>query len=218
MKCPACESSIGENAVFCPRCGHRLDTPVDAENVPPEAEPTPRERFTQAATMRKQDDIGEETNVWEGSFSRLAMVGAWVTAGVLTLAAVVAGLVFAASGLAWGIGVAVVVAGWALVGGYYAYRRLSVHYQLTTQRFLHQRGILWRSTDRIELIDIDDVTFVQGPIERMFDVGTIHISSSDKTDPQLDLPGIENVKHVANQIDDLRRRERRKRGLHVETI
>lgn len=218
MKCPACESSIGENAVFCHRCGHRLDYAAEVATSPAPTEPTGRERFTQAVRMRQQDDLGDETQVWEGSYSRLAMIGAWITAGGLTLVALVAGLLLAASGVAWGIGTAVVIAGWALLGGYYAYRRLGVHYQLTTQRFLHQRGILWRTTDRIELIDIDDVTYVQGPIERMFDVGTIHISSSDKTDPHLDLPGIENVKEVANQIDDLRRRERRRRGLHVETI
>jgi hypothetical protein len=38
-----------------------------------------------------------------------------------------------------------------------AVRRLSIEYTLTTQRFLHQRGLLRRVANRILLIDIDDV-------------------------------------------------------------
>jgi hypothetical protein len=49
-------------------------------------------------------------------------------------------------------------------------------------------------------------------------VGTIHISSSDRTHPELLLLGIDDVKRVADLIDDVRRKERRQRGLHIEAI
>jgi len=32
------------------------------------------------------------------------------------------------------------------------------------------------------------------------------------------MPGIENVKEVAGKIDEKRRSERRRRGLHIESI
>ena len=40
-----------------------------------------------------------------------------------------------------------------------AYRKMGVYYELTTQRFIHKAGILKRTSDRLEVIDIDDVTF-----------------------------------------------------------
>ena len=83
---------------------------------------------------------------------------------------------------------------------------------------IHKRGILRRVTDRIELIDIDDVTFAQGIVERMLGVGTITVTSSDRTHPKFDMPGIDSVNKIAGEIDDLRRDERRRRGLHIESI
>ena len=55
-------------------------------------------------------------------------------------------------------------------------------------------------------------------IERFFKLGTIRIVSSDRTDPQLDLKGIDDVQQVSSVLDDARRKERRRRGLHIEQI
>ena len=107
---------------------------------------------------------------------------------------------------------------WIIVGLTYGYRRLGYHYQLTTQRFIHQTGILTRKTDRIEVIDIDDVSYSQGPVQRVFGVGTITLTGSDRTHPTLSMFGIAKVREVAGLIDDIRRTERRKRSLHIEAI
>ena len=107
---------------------------------------------------------------------------------------------------------------WVFGGLRYGWRRLGVHYQLTTQRFIHQTGILTRKTDRIEVIDIDDVSFTQGPVERVFGVGTIQLTGSDRTHPTLSMIGIGEVKEVAGLIDDIRHSERRRRSLHIEAI
>jgi uncharacterized membrane protein YdbT with pleckstrin-like domain len=115
-------------------------------------------------------------------------------------------------------GAAIVVVLWLSLLGYLLYERLSVEYTLTNHRFIHQTGILRRVTNRIETIDIDDVTFEQGIIERMFGVGTIRLLSSDTSDPKLFLKGIDDVKRVANLIDDARRSERRKRGMYIESV
>lgn len=228
MNCPSCSGENDSQATFCQHCGARLMDDASAAQqaeadstmpVPPatdEPPPTPRDRFRQAVAARQQNHTGEEQDVWSGSFSRLAMMGWWIFAGVLTLVALVVGVMTIEAGF-WILLLALTI-GWVALVAWYAYRRYSVHYYLTNQRFLHEKGILWRQTDRIELIDIDDVTFRQGPIERMFGVGTIHLSSSDRTHPQLDLPGIEGVKEVAGMIDDLRRQERHRRGLHIESV
>ncbi len=208
MFCPKCATEVDDQARFCPQCGAALDA------EPAAAEITTREKFLAAARSRQSGIEGEEP-VWEGNYSRWAMFGWWAIGLAATLVVAIGGLL---NPLVWAIGGAAVGVGWLLLLGYYAFRRFSVHYELTTQRFLHQRGLLWRRTDRIELIDIDDVTFTQGPVERMFGIGKIRITSSDKTDPEIDLPGIDDVAQVASQIDDLRRKERRQRGLHIESI
>ena len=75
-----------------------------------------------------------------------------------------------------------------------------------------------RTRNRIEVIDINDVTLQQGLIERMFNVGTIHMRSSDVTHPDILLPGIEDVGRVTDLIDNTRRAERQRRGVFMENI
>ena len=98
------------------------------------------------------------------------------------------------------------------------YRKLGMHYEVSSQRLKHREGILFRKLDRIELIDIDDVVYRQGPIQAIMGVGNITIKSSDSSHPVLDMYGIANIREIADLIDDARRTERRKRGLHIESI
>jgi len=107
---------------------------------------------------------------------------------------------------------------WVLLLISLLYRRLCVSYTLTSQRFLHQKGLLRRINSRILLVDVDDVSFEQGLIERILDVGTITLTSTDASDPKLRMLGIANVQEVANLIDDARREERRKRAIYMANV
>jgi uncharacterized membrane protein YdbT with pleckstrin-like domain len=236
MRCPACGTEVIGEAAYCHRCGHRVDQeqqPLDREGwdaaraepadggpaAQPEAavaqEPTPAERLRQAATARHDDEV--ETELWEGGYSPRAMMGNWIVTAAVTAAAVAAMALFW-NGWVTLILLLAVLALWAYQAGLLAYRRMSVSYRLTTQRFIHQSGLLRRVTDRIEIIDIDDIAYEQGLVERLLGVGTVRISSSDRTHPELPLRGIENVRDIADAIDDARRAERRRRGLHIESI
>jgi uncharacterized membrane protein YdbT with pleckstrin-like domain len=97
-------------------------------------------------------------------------------------------------------------------------KRLSVHYKLTSEQLLHQAGLLTRVSNRVELIDVDDVTLKQTLIERMLGVGSILITSSDKSHPQLLLLGIDNVEQVRQLIDNTAREHRRKRAAYIESV
>ncbi len=98
------------------------------------------------------------------------------------------------------------------------YRRLAIRYRLTNQRLFHEHGILRRVTDRIEVIDMHDITFEQGIVERLLGIGTIRIKSNDKTDPDFWLRGIEHVGDVAHELDRVRRAEQIRRGLYLEQM
>ena len=209
MICPSCNMELVEGAQFCHHCGFRMQNGDE--------EPTPRERL-QAAIPAGASEDEEERELWQGSFSKLAMIGSWIGAGVFTLVVFIAGVVSGFGGWSWLTAVGVIVFVWLVLIIRLLYLQLSRHYYLSNQRFVHEQGLLWREINRVEAIDIDDVSFVQGPIERMLGVGTVKILSSDESHPAIDLPGIENVRAVASLIDETRRQERRKRGLHIESV
>jgi membrane protein YdbS with pleckstrin-like domain len=146
------------------------------------------------------------------------MIGAWLAGVVFTIAVVAVGVFASFTGGAWGIAAGVIVLVWLGLVLRLLYLQLSLHYYLTNQRFIHERGLLWREVDRIETIDIDDVGVVQGPVERMLKIGSIRLRSSDATTPEFMIQGIENVRQVASLIDDARRKERRRRGMYIESV
>jgi uncharacterized membrane protein YdbT with pleckstrin-like domain len=177
------------------------------------------DRFREAARAKQEQDEEQEEDLWQGSYSSKAMIGKWVLAAFVTLVLLIGVLVFGfANVFLWLAWLCVTVLMWGGLWLYLLYRQLTCKYQLTTQRFLHEAGLLKRVTDRIEVIDIDDVSFEQRVVERMLGVGSIKITSSDRSHPELWLHGIEKVKEVAGLIDDIRRKERRRRGLHIEAV
>jgi len=218
MKCSQCAQDIPSGAAFCPQCGAKLTQGVAASS-------------TGAARMKGAGRPAEqpEQELWTGSYSPKAMVGPLLGAVVLLILGMVAASFAGPAG--WMIGWIAVGIGAALVFGYLGilllYRRMSIHYRLTSHRLVLQRGILSRTDDRILLVDIDDITVRQGFIERMFDLGTITLHTSDETtkeqspDPNhghrgvLEMKGIENPRQVGDLIDETRRTERSKRGLYM---
>ncbi len=181
-----------------------------------------KDAFEKVANKKLASDATEpESTVWAGGYSPKAMIGVWVLSAFLTLLAIILYLVVLRSveGVpSAGILTAIVLCWWIGAGLLYAYRRIGTHYQLTSQRFIHKNGILVQTTDRIETIDIDDVTYTQGIIQRILGVGTIKLSSSDHTHPEFFMLGIDQVDKVAEMFDKVRMNERRRRGLHIESV
>jgi uncharacterized membrane protein YdbT with pleckstrin-like domain len=171
-------------------------------------------RSAQAATAV---DKSAEQPLWRGGFSPKAMYGSWILAAVVTVAA---GIVSALVPLppTWLAAGAVVGVLWLALIGKYLIARFSDDYTLTSQRLMNRHGILSQKTDRIEIIDVDDVSFEQGLVQRMFGVGSIKVMSSDKTHPEFWMRGIDDVRVVADLIDNARREERRKRALYMENV
>lgn len=207
MNCTACGTTLPAQAAFCPQCGQKTG-PLPADVASPSVPSAPA---GPAAAMET------ERTVWEGGYSGRAMFGTWVFVILVSAALGVAAFLVPIPPVLFGAGALAAVL-WLMPLCNLIYRKLSISYTLTNQRLVHRSGLLARTTGRIELIDVDDVTVQQGLIERMVGVGTIKISSSDRTDPELRLPGIDQVNAVASQLDDLRRQERRRHSVHIESI
>ena len=232
MQCRDCGADSPADSVYCHKCGARLDQQAEAGGdgathpLDPPGESAGEKRASPADLAAGRlnrpsgRDAGDDSEgeMWVGGYSSLAMVGAWVLTGLASVAAVTAVALFFSNSTTWTVLLVALALVW--IGEYllYLYRRLSVKYRLTNHRFFHEEGILRRTTDRIEVIDMDDITYDQGLIERMVGVGTIKITSSDRTHPELLLRGIADVKEVAERLDSARRAERMSRGLHIEAI
>jgi membrane protein YdbS with pleckstrin-like domain len=215
MTCESCGGVVTAEATFCPHCGARQKSGETASEAGgPQRAPSAQK--LRPAAARNAGSPANEDELWSGTYSPKAMVGPAVGLGALTIVALAITAILAPPMLIIVGPVALVL--WAILGVVLLYRRMTVRYRLTTYRFFHETGLLSRTRNRVEVIDINDVTLSQGLIERMFNVGTIHIQSSDVTHPNLHLVGIENVRDVTDLIDNTRRKERERRGLFMENV
>jgi membrane protein YdbS with pleckstrin-like domain len=224
MKCNQCGAESPATATFCPNCG------VQLTDSGPGAGTTARvpgvQRLHGSARPAAANQPPEQ-ELWAGSYSAKAMAGPAIGAALLTVVAIIAVVVAGGQPAVWLVlGIGALIA-WAALGLSVLWNRLTVSYRLTSYRLFHEKGLLNRTRDRIEVIDIDDVTLTQGLIERMFNVGTIHILSSDESlknenvparDGKLAMPGIEDARAVADLIDNTRRAERNRRGVFLENV
>src|SRR5687767_13191367 len=129
MRCQQCGAEVVEQSVYCHKCGQRV-APAAAGAAGPAAFKQPAGAATPPADADKI--------LWEGSFSAKALYGTFVVCTLLAAAAVAAGVVFFAPFLPIAVGVALVILLWPLV--VLMYRRMGVHYRLSPQRFIHERG------------------------------------------------------------------------------
>ncbi len=224
MKCPVCNLDATDGASFCPSCGAKLplvegggaqSKAGDGSSAAAEQSAT-AENVAAAAGRGRISDVPEQV-LWEGTFSPKGMLGTYAGAAVATV--VLIGLaIWTRQEWYWVVPAGAMLVLWIFVLGRLIAARLGVHYKLTNQMFYHQRGVLTRVTDRIELIEIHDVTYEQGLFDRMVNVGRIKIASNDRTDPIFYLQGVEDVSSVAQMIDKARRGEQVRRGRRIESL
>jgi membrane protein YdbS with pleckstrin-like domain len=89
----------------------------------------------------------------------------------------------------------------------------TTRYRITNYRIDFERGILKKRIDTLELWHVDDISFEQGLLDRIMNVGSIIILSGDRTTPRLELHGIPNPRAI---FDSLRQRVitvKRQRGV-----
>ncbi|MDA7950620.1 MAG: PH domain-containing protein [Pirellulaceae bacterium] len=163
-----------------------------------------------------------ESTLWIGRYSARAMVGLWFL-GIVEAIIILGGLIYLSTvydDFSWSgwpaiIGLSLLGISWIYLLVLLAYRVLAFEYELTSQRLIHRRGIVFRKTERIEIIDMRDLSVSQNLLERMVNVGNIKLESSDSSDPELLVFGIHDCEEVADIFDKARIKERRKRGIQI---
>ena len=180
MRCPKCGGDAVPQAAYCHLCGHRLGASrspdenqvLDGGGGPRAEEAASRQPMADAASNLVRDAGTEpEKELWRGGYSSKAMAGGWAICTAITVLLLAGGIYFRPKAPYWLLLLAAILLPWLYCLVLLFHRRMSVHYLLTTQRFVHESGIVRRVTDRIEVIDIDNITFEQGPLERLLGVG-----------------------------------------------
>jgi membrane protein YdbS with pleckstrin-like domain len=131
--------------------------------------------------------------------SRLAARYAWTGGTTLTIAAAfTAGMVL-------------------IIGGYILYRIVQNRYRLTGQRLFVETGILSQTIDQTELIRVDDVRVHKRLTDRLLNMGTVEVRSTDASDAAIIIRGVKDAEKVAELVRT-NMRALRSRSLFIENL
>jgi hypothetical protein len=131
MRCSVCAADLIGDAVFCHQCGTR----VAAISKPENSESLSPQQLLQSATSGIQNSDDEpEQEIWQGSFSKLAMIGSWIGAALFSLILFVVAIVTGFSSTAWIVSLVSVVLIWGGLVARLFYRQLSEHYSLLSDQ------------------------------------------------------------------------------------
>jgi len=112
-----------------------------------------------------------------------------------------------------GIGLAIIAIRW--------FRNMASTYEMTDQRLIVRRGLIMKSIDEIELYRIKDVRVDFSLLNQLADIGTITITSSDRTTGDRsfvlrDVPAARERREGIRKLVDRARHRRGVRELDVD--
>lgn len=160
-----------------------------------------------------------DVELWRGRYSGWAMFPTWVFLVLITGGAIFLGVVVSQRMehplTVWAVLMGIVVLLWLYHLALYLYRRYTVSYRLTTYRFFNEKGLLFRSVNSMEVIDIDDMSLEQNLLERIVGVGRVVLRTKDPSDPFFVIRGLQKPEIAFAKIDGARRDERIRRGINI---
>ena len=112
-----------------------------------------------------------------------------------------------------GVGLVIIAVRWL--------QNMSAAYEITDQRLIVKRGLIMKSIDEIELYRIKDVRVDFSVINQIADIGTITITSSDRTTQNMqfvlrDIPAARERREGIRKLVDRARRQRGVRELDID--
>jgi uncharacterized membrane protein YdbT with pleckstrin-like domain len=86
-------------------------------------------------------------------------------------------------------------------------------YRIENSQLTIRTGVFSRTTEKIELFRIKDITVKKTFVNRLFGLGNIHVISSDETSPSTTLVSIVRSDHLADVLNAGTRLARRENGV-----
>jgi len=215
MECPACHKTIAEDSKFCQHCGVTIGNKDAARTADSAAAGAPVAAGVRGTAL----DPATEKPLREFRPAWRAFLGGWVIWAAATILLV---WLWYKLGIEdsvwWKVLFGLILVGAAVVFVRQALAVLGTRYRLTTQRLFIERGMVSRMTDQTELLRVDDVRVRQGVIDRVLNIGSVEIISSDATSKDLIIRGIDQAGAVAEDIRINTRRARSQRTLYVDNV
>ncbi len=120
---------------------------------------------------------------------------------VAVLAALVAAATALGDGVEWGLVVAAVVVGAALVIVAGFLKRMATVYTITNQRLRIKRGILSKKIQQTRIDRVQNVNTEQSVLERMLRVGTVDFDTAGTDDSDFTFDGVSSPSRVVEAVD-----------------
>lgn len=197
MFCIKCGSKNSDEAVFCQKCGHRIENIGEEETI---------------VAVSKQNESSDEDDIEEKVFSirptllfvkigyGLAVVGAFLL--VALVASISSLLMSPISALV------VVVLGLSLllIPAYFHIKQKMIRYTLTDSKVEIDAGLINKTTRNVPLRIIQDVTVTANFTQRLLGFGNIEIENANESDSKIILKNINSPKkHAETLLSQMRR-------------
>lgn len=135
--------------------------------------------------------MSKETQVWSGSPSQAVNTGAYI---VLLTIPITADLL--ATPISF------------LIALCFYWTTKNKKYELTTQRLKIHAGVLFKGTNELELHRITDVQLYQSFWLKIFGLGDIVLTSTDRNSPWVLIKAVRNTHNLREQIRSLAEKQR----------
>ncbi|MBE7462456.1 MAG: PH domain-containing protein [Planctomycetes bacterium] len=181
------------------------DATPDAPQTPdaPDVKP-PKPRSEALADLRSEPTevpiLDVNVSLWMGwkTFAWASLIG------IAGLTVLIIGLTQNASPISQ----ALVIVGGAAFGAiallipYLILSIKALRYKITSRLIERERGLWVKNVDSLDLGRVKDVRLTQNVVQRVLGIGTIHVLSSDQSDPVMTLEAIKNPRPAYEQLRD----------------
>lgn len=148
--------------------------------------------------------MDEETTFWKGSPSQWLNIGHFAAALLLGVVISVGGVFFPPAFIAL-----ILPLSW-IVWRYLVVRTQT--FELTNERLRVSNGVINQEIDEVELYRVKDILVVRKWWMRMTGLGTIHLDTSDRSMPQIDIHAIKDSlelrESLRKKVEAMRDRKR----------
>jgi len=151
----------------------------------------------------------QEQIIWEGSQSQVLNIGTYIAMIIISIIVLTLSMMFfPIAAVLVIIPLVYMMVRWLLIR--------SNRYKVTTERVFFTTGIFSKKTEALELYRVRDIDMYEPFWQRMFKLGNVKLTTSDKTTPDFLLKAVPNPAELLNNIRkavETRRDVKRVRGV-----